>query len=211
MKIYDITPPISSQLVVWEGDPAIELTHVSHLEHGDISTVTALRMGAHTGAHVDAPCHFVAGGASTESLDLQTLVGPALVVDVRGQTQITAAVLESLHLPAGRQRLLFLTDNSTRRLLADPVFHRDYVALTADAATWLVQYGLKLVGIDALSIAPYDQPQATHYILLQAGVIVVEGLSLQNIHPGAYELYCLPLPLVGSDGAPARAILIESD
>jgi len=210
MKIYDITPPISPHLVVWEGDAPVALTRVSHLAQGDMFNLTVMSMSAHTGAHVDAPGHFLADGAGAESLDLHILVGPALVVDVRGQAQITAAVLESLHLPRDLRRLIFLTDNSRRRLLADRDFHGDYVGLSADAALWLVEHGLRLVGIDYLSIAAYDQLRNPHHILLQAGVIIVEGLLLHDVPPAAYELYCLPLPLVGSDGAPARVILIAT-
>lgn len=210
MKIYDLSLPISPDTVVWEGDPRLSLTQISHLERGDIATLSTMSCSVHTGTHVDAPCHFIAGGASTESLDLYTLVGPAWVVDARGTPLITADFLQTVDLPPTLERVLFRSDNSQRRLLTDPTFHRDFVAIAADAAAWLVERGVKLVGVDYLSVAPFQEIEATHHILLEAGVVVVEGLNLQKIKPGLYEFYCLPLRIVGSDGAPARAILIAS-
>ncbi|NOZ71607.1 MAG: cyclase family protein [Chloroflexi bacterium] len=210
MKIYDISLPISPNIVVWEDDPHVTLTQVSHLDRGDIATLSTISCSVHTGTHVDAPCHFIAGGASVESLDLYTLVGPAWVADAEGIPLITAAFLDTLDLPPHLERLLLRSDNSKRQLLNDTSFHRDYVALAADAASWLVEKGIKLVGVDYLSVAPFQQIEATHHILLGAGVVVVEGLNLQNIEPGLYQFYCLPLRIVGSDGAPARAILIAS-
>ncbi len=207
MKIYDITPPVGPTLPVWEGDPPPRMTLVSQLAQGDLCDVTALTMGAHTGAHVDAPAHFLAGGATVEALDLDVLVGPALVADLRGHAQITAAVLASLQLPSDLQRLLMLTDNSSRRLMTNPQFQRDYVGLTSDAAAWLVDHGLRLVGIDYLSIAAYDEAEPVHRKLLQNNMVIVEGLDLVGVPPGGYELYCLPLKLPGSEGAPLRAIL----
>lgn len=209
MTIYDITLTITSTLPVWPGDPPVRLTQPSHLERGDICTITRLDMGAHTGTHLDAPAHFIRGGATAESLSLDVLIGPALVVDARGRGHVTANVLETLVIPPGVQRLLLHTDNSAIWQRGEMAFVEQFTAITADGAQWLVDHGIRLVGIDYLSVGSFDDGIPTHQILLDAGVIAVEGLNLSAIEPGDYQLICLPIKLGGSDGAPCRAVLIE--
>lgn len=209
MTIYDITLTITSTLPVWPGDPPVRLTQPSHLERGDICTITRLDMGAHTGTHLDAPAHFIRGGATAESLSLDVLIGPALVVDARGRGHVTANVLETLVIPPGVQRLLLHTDNSAIWQRGEMAFVEQFTAITADGAQWLVDRGIRLVGIDYLSVGSFDDGIPTHQILLDAGVIAVEGLNLSAIEPGDYQLICLPIKLGGSDGAPCRAVLIE--
>lgn len=211
MAIYDISLPISTSLAVWPGDPPIEVSQPSHLERGDPSTLTRIAMGAHSGTHVDAPAHFVRGGLEVDRLDLSMLVGPSLVVAALEAEALSADRLAELPIPPGTTRLLLQTRNSDRWGAGAGEFYRDYVAIPADGAQWLVAQGIRLLGIDYLSIAPFDNPAATHQILLGAGIIVVEGLDLRGIRPGAYQLICLPLKLAGSEGAPARAILIDPD
>lgn len=211
MPIYDISLPVSESLVVWPGDPGIHITQPSHLDRGDSCTVTRLDMGAHTGTHVDAPAHFLRGGTGVDALDLEALVGPALVVQVRGADALTADLLARLSIPQGSERLLFRTRNSERWASSRGLFDEDFVAITEDGAHWLVERGVRLVGVDYLSVAPFAEPAATHRILLRAGVVALEGLDLSKIRPGVYQLVCLPLKLVGSDGAPARAILIDGE
>ncbi len=208
MPIYDISLPISESLVTWPGDPPVRLTHISHLERGDRATVTRLDMGAHTGTHVDAPCHFVLGGAGVDTLDLSVLVGPALVVEALEAETLTAEVLAGLPIPAGSERVLFHTRNSGLWARGEG-FAKDFVGVSEDGARWLIERGVRLVGVDYLSVAPYGASVPTHQALLRAGVIVVEGLNLDGIAPGVYQLVCLPLKIVGCDGAPARAILME--
>jgi arylformamidase len=209
MQIHDISLPISESLVGWPGDPPIRITQASHLDRGDEATVTRLDMGAHTGTHVDAPAHFVPGGSGVDGLDLNVLVGPALVVDAREADALSEDVLEALPIPTGTERVLFRTRNSDLWARGEPEFHEGFVAITEGGAHWLIERGVRLVGVDYLSVAPFDAVTPTHRALLHAGVVAIEGLDLSGIEPGTYQLVCLPLKIVGGDGAPARAILIE--
>jgi arylformamidase len=208
VPIYDISLPISESLVIWPGDPPVQITYPAHQDRGDGLTVSRLDLGAHTGTHVDAPAHFIADGAGVDALDLGVLVGPALVVHAFEADALSAAVLERLAIPPGTERLLLRTRNSERWARDESTFDRDFVAITEDGARWLVARGVRLVGVDYLSVGPLSAPAPTHHVLLGAGVVAVEGLDLSRIAPGAYQLVCLPLKIVGGDGAPARAILI---
>ena len=207
--IYDISLPISESLITWPSDPPVRMTQPFHLDRGDNATVTRLDMGAHTGTHVDAPAHFILGGAGVDTLDLHVLVGPALVVAALEADALSADVLEALPLPAGTERVLFRTRNSERWARGEREFAKDFVGITEDGAHWLVARGVRLVGVDYLSVGPFGQTRPTHRVLLRAGVIPVESLNLSGIAPGVYLLVCLPLKIVGIDGAPARAILID--
>lgn len=208
MPIYDISLPISESLVVWPGDPGVSITQTSHLDRGDMATVSRLDLGAHTGTHVDAPAHFFRDGATVDCLDLEVLAGPALVVHAPEADALSVEVLESLDIPAGTERLLFRTRNSDYWMRSAETFYEDFVAFDDEAARWLVARGVRLVGVDYLSIGPFADPVPAHLTLLGAGVIAVEGLNLNNIAPGMYQFACLPLKIMGGDGAPARAILI---
>ena len=209
MTIYDVSLPISESLVIWPGDPSIRITQPSHLDRGDEATVSRLEMGAHTGTHVDAPIHFIQGGSGVDRLDLNLLVGPALVVHAPEADALTAEVLEGLAIPPGTERLLFRTRNSQHWAFGEREFWTDYVGITDEGARWLIARGVRLVGVDFLSVAPYDELVPPHRTLLGAGMVVVEGLDLSDVGPGVYQLVCLPLKVVGGDGAPARAILIR--
>ncbi|MDQ2686815.1 MAG: cyclase family protein, partial [Armatimonadota bacterium] len=174
------------------------------------SNISVITDGTHTGTHLDAPLHFVAGGASVEALDVQTLIGPVQVVGIFGRDAITASDLEGAGIAPDTTRLLFKTDNSGRRLLSDAAWHPEYVGIAPDAAAWLVARGVKLVGVDYLSVGPYgDINTQTRQILLGAGVIIVETLNLEDISPGAYFLVALPPKFEGAEGSPCRAVLIE--
>jgi arylformamidase len=166
-------------------------------------------MGAHVGTHVDAPAHFVRGGIGVDDLDLDLLVGPAWVVHAPQVDALSAEVLEGLAIPPGTERLLFRTRNSAWWGRGGDRFQENYVGVTDDGARWLIDRGVRLVGVDYLSVAPYDELVPPHRTLLGAGLIVVEGLDLRGIAPGQYQFVCLPLKVTGGDGAPARAILIE--
>jgi arylformamidase len=209
MAIYDISLLISESLVVWPGDPPISITQVSHLDRGDRATVSRLEMGAHAGTHVDAPAHFVRGGAGVDTLDLDTLVGLALVAEARDADALTADVLAELAIPLGAERVLFRTRNSDLWARGAREFDEDFVAITEDGARWLIERDIMLVGVDYLSVAPFGASVPTHEMLLRAGSVVVEGLNLGGISPGMYQLVCLPLKVEGGDGAPARAILMD--
>jgi arylformamidase len=210
MKIHDISVTVTPDLPVWPGDPAIIMERVSKMEEGEHNNVTQLAISAHCGTHVDAPFHFVADGKTIETLPLDVLIGPAQVVELAWVSgQITAGDLERAGIQPGTERVLLKTSNSTYWSRPDHAFQKGFIALDPGAAAWLVARGVKLVGIDYFSIAPFGDSVPTHRALLEAEVVVLEGVDLSRIQPGVYGLYCLPLKLGGSDGAPARAVLVE--
>ena len=208
--IIDVSLGVGPEMLTWPGDPPVEVDPAKRLSKGDSSNVSELRLGTHTGTHVDPPFHFVEGGATAEALDLSVLVGPALVADLRDAgDSITPKELETLAIPEGTERVLFRTPNSELWSSGKPVeFPDSYTAMTPEGARWCVDHGIRLIGTDFLSIEHKGAPgHPTHVALLEAGVIIVEGLDLSRVDPGAYELAVLPLKIVGGDGAPARAIL----
>jgi arylformamidase len=178
------------------------------IEAGDNTNTTRFEMSAHTGTHVDAPYHFINHGKGVDQLSLKVLTGRVYVLHLPNIDVVTAADLEKADIPPRTRRLLIRTRNSEYWAKGVREFQTDFVGLTADAADYLVKRGVKLVGVDYLSVAPYKQSRPTHEILLRANVIIVEGLNLAEVAQGRYMLYCLPLKLKGADGAPARAILI---
>jgi arylformamidase len=210
MKIFDISLAIHPKLPVWPGDPQVVLERYRQLSEGDVSNDSRMACSVHSGTHVDAPAHFIEDGLSVEQLALDILVGTATLVEFPEIDIITPDLLEIQKLPPQIERLLLKTKNSD--LWTDPnhEFNPDFVALSAESASWMVNKGIKLVGIDYLSIQRFkDAEPLTHRILLEAGVVILEGLDLRAVEPGNYQLICLPLKLTGSDGAPARAILIK--
>lgn len=210
MKIFDISLTISPDLPVWPGDPKIKLDQVISIDEGANANLTHLSAGVHIGTHVDAPDHFMNDGRTVEQLSLDILNGPCYVTQVpEGVSAITSKILDELSIPPGVPRILFGTSNSQFWEHGETSFQEDYVAVTDDGADWLLKHDIQLVGIDYLSIAPYKDTAPTHRTLLKAGVVIVEGLNLSAINVGHYELHCLPLKLLGSEGAPARAILIQ--
>jgi len=205
MLLYDVTRPLSSTLPVYPGDPVIELTPIAQCAWGDGANVTRIVLSSHTGTHIDAPRHFFDAGTTVDHLDLQVLIGPARVVEVPCVSHITVEDLRS-HELLGVTRILFKTPNAP--LWDRPGFQTTYHALTPEAAAWLVSRGIRLVGVDYLSVDAYEAKDfPVHRCLLQAGVVIVEGLDLRAVPPGDYELYALPLLLQDGDGAPARVLL----
>ncbi len=210
MRILDISLSLSESLVVWPKDPPIEITQPRHFSQGDQVVVSRLDLGAHSGTHVDAPAHFVPGGALLDSIPLERFVGPARVVHVPEDANlITPAVLEAVALPEGTERVLFRTRNSRLWAEGHTTFDEHFCAISEAGAHWLIERGARLVGIDYLSVAPYGDTGPTHRAFLQSGVVLLEGLDLAGVEPGLYELVCLPLRIAGVEGAPARAILIQ--
>ena len=210
MRTYDISLTITPDLPIYPGDPSIILERIMKMEEGATCNVTKLSMSVHVGTHVDAPFHFLGGNSPTvEKIPLNWLMGRAYVLHLPDEVDlITAPVLERAEIPIRARRLLIKTRNSALWARGESRFQTDFVALSSDAAQYLVDGGVKLVGVDYLSVSPYDKNEITHQILLQAGVVIVEGLNLSETSQGRYMLYCLPLKISGSDGAPARAILI---
>lgn len=208
MRTYDITLTITPQMIVWPGDPTVNIQRISSIASGDTANVSQMTMSCHTGTHVDAPDHFLNNGKTTEGLSLDLLVGRAYVLYLPDVSVITASVLMRAEIPPRTRRLLFKTRNSEYWAKGNNEFHTDFVGLSVDAAELLVDRNVRLVGIDYLSIAPYKLGIPVHTILLNAGVVVLEGLDLSQVSQGRYTLHCLPLKLVGCEGSPARAILI---
>lgn len=210
MRIYDVSVPISARTPVYPGDPGIEIRQWLSLANGDPANVSAICCGAHTGTHVDAPAHFLKDAPKLDSLDLQTLIGEVQVVEIPNDVMaIEASQLEN-RLAAGTQRVLFKTRNSEFWNDPNGQFRSDYTYLAPAAAAKLIDQGIRLVGIDYLSVERFDSETfETHEILLTNGVIIVEGLDLRAVPAGIYELICLPLKLAdgSGDGAPARTVL----
>ena len=210
MKIHDISVTLQPGIPIWPGNPGFELVRINDMGQGASSNVSRLALGCHTGTHVDAPVHFIPGASGVDTLPLELLTGPAAVFALDLPSgNITAAALERASIPPGTTRALLKTRNSD--LWRQPVheFRADFAGITADGAQWIVDHNIALVGVDYLSVGPKGAGRSTHEILLKAGVVVVEGLNLADVVPGSYDFYCLPLKLKDSDGAPARAVLIE--
>ncbi len=206
MRLYDISVGISPDLPIWPGDPPLKLEQFSKIEDGADANVSKIKCCVHVGTHVDAPSHYIDGGVGVDSLPLEILIGRAYVVDMTEAENIDAESLDQAGVPPRTRRLLFKTKNSTF-WGSGREFHRDYVGVDRSGAEWLVSKGIQLVGIDYLGIGPFDQTKEPHQILLKAGLVILEGLDLSQVGRGRYTLYCLPIKIIGSDGAPARAIL----
>ena len=192
--MIDITLGIAPDMLVWPGNPGVEVEPNQRIANGDEANVSGLRMGTHTGTHVDPPAHFVEGAPAIDRVSLVSLIGPATVSDLRRV-----------------ERLLLRTDNSELWRGPRPIeFPSDYVCLSPEGATWIVEQGIRLIGIDFLSVERRGSPgHPVHHTLLESGVVIVEGLDLGEVEPGGYDLVCLPLRIVDGDGGPARAVLIE--
>jgi len=202
----DVSVPLRDGMVRWPGDPPVRIERVSDLEKGDEATVSRLSLSAHTGTHMDAPRHYVRGGAAIDAMPLEAGIGRVRVLEFKDRTSIRPEDLEPHRIRRG-ERILFKTHNSGRCWKTDS-FMEDYVFISREAATFLVQRGVRLVGIDYLSVGGFkvDGPE-THKILLDAGIWIIEGLDLSSVQPGGYVMACLPLRLENGDGAPARVVL----
>lgn len=198
--------PIKDGMLSWPSDPDVSLTPAKTIADGG-SNVTKLESGNHLGTHVDAPKHFLADGAGVDAFPPEQLIGPAVLVDVTAAEgdAVDVADLEDV-VPDGTTRVLLKTKNTEQGLLDQP-FTEDYVALSGKAAQWLADRGVKVVGIDYLSIQKRGPDRTPHTALLGAGIAIVEGLVLTDVPAGKYELTCLPLRIADGDGAPARALL----
>jgi len=206
VKIVDISLPLTADMTAWPGSSGFALTWVDQIESGHECNNSRIACDTHIGTHVDAPLHFVNKGRTVDQIPLELLIGPCRVVYLPGLLKIDAETLSSLKLETDTRRLLLKTDNSNL-WTAKKKFEKNFVCLTASGAQWLVQHEISLVGIDYLSIGSYSTGVKTHQVLLEANVVVLEGLNLSEVEAGEYELICLPLKLVGAEGAPARVLL----
>jgi arylformamidase len=208
MKLIDVSVPLDANVPTYPGNTPYSLEPIKRIARGDSSNVSTIHLSAHSGTHVDAPRHFFDNGTGAESLPLEMLIGRARVIEVSTRKGIGAEELAAAHL-AEDARVLIKTSNS--RLWGSPEFHPDFIGVTESGAQYLLDHGIKVVGVDYLSVEEFKKPGApAHHVLLGDGVIVIEGLNLRDVDPGVYEMFCLPLALVGSDGAPARVVLRRS-
>lgn len=212
MKIYDISIPLCAQTPVWEGDKEVTIRWVSRISEGAEYNLSELAMGTHAGTHLDAPFHVFTDGASIDQIPLEKLIGKTQVIHVPDEVRkISRETIAQKDLVYGISRLLIRTANSKYWKAAGGVFRRDYVGLDSGAAGYLVEKGYQLVGIDGFSISPPEELMPPHRILLDGGVVILETLDLSGVPQGIYDLYCLPLKMIDTDGAPARAILIDAN
>ena len=207
--IYDVTVPITNSMPVWPGDPPVRLTAKSHLSRDKTHTVrlTNIEMGSHTGTHIDAPFHMTDEGRRLDEFPLETLTGKVTVFEIPGARSLGRTELERLNWD-GVERVLFKTENSSH--WQDGKFYEEFVYLEPEGAEFLVQQGVRLVGIDYLSIDKFrSQSHPSHFVLLKQDIPIIEGLNLAAVPAGEYTLVALPLKLQDADGAPARVILMN--
>jgi arylformamidase len=193
---------------VYEGDAPMKFEFLKDMRKGDAFTLSVLSLGAHSGTHIDAPMHFVAGGASIDQVPLEPLIGPARVIDIPDSVQAIDGAELDRHAWRGAERVIFRTRSSQRGWMSSPTFHRDFAYIAPDAAQRLADAGVQLVGIDYISAEQFGAPApTTHRTLLGKGIPIVEGLALGGVRAGEYDLIVLPMKVAGHEGAPARAIL----
>jgi arylformamidase len=202
----DISAPLRNGMVSWPGDAPFELTSTLEIADGDPCNLSQISTTTHIGTHMDAPLHYLAGAAGIETMPITASIGRARVTEIRDPEMIRTSELE-LHRLAKGERVLFKTRNSGHAWKSDE-FQKKYVHIDPEAARYLVECRVQTVGVDYLSVGAFENggPE-THRILLEAGIWIIEGLQLEHVEPGEYELVCLPLKIIGGDGAPARAVL----
>jgi len=201
----DISVAIKPGMIIWPGNPKVDITKLTSIDKGDVYNSCFMRMGLHTGTHMDAPRHFIAKGKSLDQMPLDVVIGLARIIEIKDENSIKPEELRQYWIKKG-ERILFKTRSSA--LWKKSAFSKDYVYITPEAAKYLVSLGVSLVGIDYLSVGSFlEDGIATHQILLGGGIWVIEGLNLTGIKAGNYDLICLPLKIENSDGASARAII----
>jgi arylformamidase len=192
---------------VYEGDAPMKFEFLKDMRKGDAFTLSVYSLGAHSGTHIDAPMHFVRDGASIDRVPLEPLIGPARVIEISDSVQAIDAAELNKHDWRGASRVLFRTRSSLRGWMTSPTFHRDFAYIASDAAQLLADAGVQLVGIDYISAEQFGAAPRTHRILLGKGIPIVEGLALEGVRAGEYDLIVLPMKVAGHEGAPARAVL----
>jgi arylformamidase len=212
-KIHDVTLPFSPAFPVWPGDPAIEIREVTRTAQGEVFNTSQIVCPTHCCTHVDPPWHIIDDGQNLDQIPLERWVGQCQVVGFADEIDfIEPRHLESAGIAKDTTRLLLKTRNSQHWIRRPLSFDTDFVALSLDAARWIIEHGIELIGVDALSFERFDSlDDAVHRMILGNGIVAIEGLNLATIEPGFYDLICLPLRIVGGDGAPARVILLEHD
>jgi arylformamidase len=206
MEWIDISVPLRSGMVHWPGDPEVKIERVRDAEKGDRNTLSEVCMGAHTGTHMDAPLHFIRGGAGIDRLPLDLAMGQVRIIEIDDVESIKPRELEKHHISRG-ERILFKTRNSSH-VWQSSSFIENFVFISVEAARFIIERGLSFIGIDYLSVGGYQRDGSeVHKALLAAGIWIIEGLDLSKVSAGQYEMVCLPLRIVDGDGALARAIV----
>ena len=208
-RFYDITMTIDNGMISWPGDGPVMVDRVRSMDDGERLNQSRLDLSAHTGTHIDAPVHFLKEGSGVDSLPLEVLIGPAVVVHIPGVRAIGASQLKKANIPPGTDRLLLKTDNG--KFLEQSEFSQGFSYITPDGAGYLIDHGIRLVGIDYLSVAEYGSGEVVHRALLSVGIVIVEGLDLRKVPPGPYRMTALPLKIRACDGAPARVVLEDME
>jgi arylformamidase len=208
MKLIDVSVPLDANLPNYPGNTPFSLEAIKRIARGDSSNVSSVHMSVHAGTHVDAPRHFIDQASGVDALPLEMLVGRARVIEVTSRKGIGPDDLSATDLSEDL-RVLIKTANS--RLWGASEFHPEYIGMTEAGARYVIDHGIKVLGVDYLSVEEFKKPGApAHHVLLGGGTIVIEGLNLRDVEPGVYEMFCLPLRIVGADGAPARVVLRQS-
>jgi len=207
MPFYDISIPLRSSTPSWPKTKGFSISRYLDIGKGDSVNNSALNMDAHTGTHIDAPLHHIEDGDDILSLKLESMIGEVFLADIPSRKIIEPDDLEEASIPLGTKRLLIKTDNSRTRVNMQDSFSDTYSSLSISSAEWIVGSGIKLIGIDSLSIEAFDGDGSVHKAILKSGIIVIEGLDLASVSSGMYRLHCLPLSIENSEGAPARVIL----
>ncbi|MGZ3578199.1 MAG: cyclase family protein [Syntrophales bacterium] len=203
----DISLTLKSNMMHWPGDPPVSIERVRAMDKGDTVNLSKITMGAHSGTHVDAPVHFIKGAEGVDQLLFDSLMGPARVIEIADADTIREEDITDYRIKKG-ERILLRTQNSIKKILYRDVFTEDFVYLEKSAAEFLVSRGIKTLGVDYLSIGGYKKNGPdVHRLLLGAGILIIEGLDLSETPPGLYNMICLPMKILDSDGAPARVIL----
>lgn len=206
--IIDISTPLKNGALIWPGSTGVQVSWTLRVEKGEPSNLTRLDADVHIGTHIEGGLHSFAEGIAADKIPLENFIGPAEVIYLPDVEIISAEVLSGVQLSNNTTRVLFKTGNSDLWRRGEQQFQKDFVGLTADGAQYLVECGVRLVGNDYLSVAKFTDGPAVHGILLKAGVAIIEGLNLDNVKPGVYQLVCLPILLPGREAAPARAVLL---
>jgi arylformamidase len=203
----DISLTLKSNMMHWPGDPPVSIERVREMDKGDTVNLSKITMGAHSGTHVDAPVHFIKGAEGVDQLLFDSLIGLARIIEIADTDTIREKEL-AIHRIKKGERILLRTRNSIKKILYRDAFTEDFVYLEKGAAEFLVFRGIKTLGVDYLSVGGYkENGPDVHRMLLGAGILIIEGLDLTGALPGLYDMICLPIKILDSDGAPARVIL----
>ncbi len=206
VALHDVSIPVHPGMIIYRKNPGVEVERALTIDGGDGANVSRLTMGVHSGTHIDGSLHFYDDGTGVDALPLDAMLGRCVVVEIADPGEaIDRAALEAAGIPEGADRVIVKTPNS--RLWDLDEFTHDFVRLDGDGAAFVLERGIRLIGIDYLSIGDHD----AHMALLGNGVVALEGLDLRRIEPGAYDLICLPMRLIETDGAPARVLLRDID